>query len=274
MKSVKTILKAGSALLVAGVVFFAACKKNDSTASATEDVSYGQEQAQLEKTSDDVQTIGDQAYESMDGKLSTYRTAATTLSSCATITKDTVNGIITVNFGTVDCRCNDLNYRRGEVIIHYTGRYLATGSVHTITFSNYFVNDNQLTGSKTVTNAGTNASGQIYWNVSVNDSILLANNAGIISWTATRTRTLTSSTPITYSITGGGSLTRANGAVVTHTITSPLIITAGCAWIEQGTVADTLSNGKTAILDYGNGVCDALATVTYNGHTYNITLRR
>lgn len=273
MKNVKTLLNIGTAVAVCGVLFFAACKK--STTSAAEDVGYSQDQAQLEKTSDDVQTMSDEAYQSTTGNLADYRTQATTLGGCATITKDTVNGIITINFGTTDCLCRDGNYRRGEVIVHYTGRYMDAGSVHSITFNNYFVNDNQVTGSKTVTNMGTNSQGQTYFDISVNDSIILANNSGTISRTGTRVRTITSSSaPIQYSITGSGTLTRANGAVISHTITSPLIITQGCAWIEQGVVDFTLANNKTAILNYGNGTCDAEATVTYNGHTYNVTLRR
>ncbi len=266
MKNVRSMLKAGTAVIAGGMLLFAACKKST---TASEDVGYSQDQGQLEKTSNDVQTISDEAYASTNGTLANYRTAATTLGGCAIITKDTVNGVITVNFGTTDCLCNDGNYRRGEVIIHYTGKYLVQGSVHTITYSSYYVNDNQLTGSKTVTNTGNNT-----WSVSVNDSLILANNAGTISWTGSRTRTLTSLQPVTYSITGSGTLTRANGAVISHTITSPLIVAAGCAWIEQGTVSFTLSNGKIATVDYGSGTCDALATVTYNGRTYNVTLRR
>jgi hypothetical protein len=272
MKNVKTIMKTGAILMVAATLFFAACKKNNS--SASEDVGYGQDQAQLEKTSSDAQTISDQAYASTNGALAGYRTAATTLSTCAVITKDTVNGVITVNFGTSDCPCNDGSYRRGEVIIHYTGKYLQQGSVHTITYSNFFVNDNQVTGSKTVTNTGTNVQGQTSWSVVVNDSVILANNGGIISWTGNRTRTMTSSAPVTYSITGSGTLTRANGAVISYTITNPLIFSTICEWVEQGTVSFTLANGKTAIIDYGNGVCDALATVSYNGKTYNVTLKK
>jgi hypothetical protein len=152
-------------------------------------------------------------------------------------------------------------------------------------FDNYFVNDNQVTGTKTVTNMGNNTLGQPYYNIDVNGSLILANSSGTISYKSHRVRTWTNgyNTPNTwhddtYSITDQAgaedTLTRANGNIVHNQITSPVIIDMSCRWkLVQGTILHTFANSTTATLDYGSGACDAVAAVTINGHTYNINIR-
>lgn len=130
---------------------------------------------------------------------------------------------------------------------------------------------------------GTNTSGQVWYNVTVNDSIILATDS-IISWTGNRTRTWYAgySTPDrsddVYLIGGTTTLTRANGHVFTYAISStdPLKVEFACRWIEAGTVSITSSTFTTPrVLDYGygGGGCDDLAQLTIGTHTYVITLR-
>jgi hypothetical protein len=257
----------------------AACKMKKDDNTTPDDTGYATDHAMLEKTFNDVQSIADEAGTS--GNLSTFRSGPATLGGpCATVTCDTISvpHVLTIDFGATNCLCQDGNYRRGQIIITYNGHYRDSGYAHAIGFNNYFVNDNQVTGTKTVTNMGHNSSGQPYYNVSVNGSIILANNNGTISWTSTRTRTWVAGYNTTqwaddvYNITGSASVTRANGNTFSLNITSPLVIALNCHWIEQGTVQITRQNGNIRTLDYGNGTCDALATFTVNGHTYNITL--
>ena len=66
---------------------------------------------------------------------------------------------------------HDGKNRRGIINVSYTGSYRATGSVHTITFTDYFVNDNQLLGVKTVTNTGLNTNNNPTWTVETLDTL-------------------------------------------------------------------------------------------------------
>jgi len=269
-----------TALVTVGIFTFTACHKTsgDDVKQIDQEAGVASDQSTLEKSFSDVQSIADEA--GTTGSTNLRLLGGSVLGGCATVTHDTiaVPHTITIDFGTTNCLCQDGNYRRGEIIVSYTGHYKDSGSVHTISFSNYFVNDNQLTGTKTVTNMGANSSGQPYYNIQINGGVVLANNNGTISWTTTRTRTWVAgySTPQwnddVYNVSGSGSITRANGNVVTVDITSPLVIALNCKWIEQGTVQVTPANGNARVLDYGTGTCDALATYTVNGHTYNITL--
>ena len=277
MHTPKFYFSAGAAAIIIAVfIFTAACHK--SSQPAIEDIGYASDQATTEQTFSDVQTIADQASTVNSGSTLAYRTTATTGSGCATVTRST--GTITIDFGNADCLCHDGRLRRGQIIVTYTGNYADSGSVHTITFNNFYQNDNKVTGSKTVTNMGTNSSGQPYFDVQINGAVTLS-GGGTISATWARVRTWTQGydtpndiTDDVYQVTGSGNMTRANGQLVNINISAPLIAAISCRWIEAGSVTCTLPGGLTRVLNYGDTPdCDDLATLTLaNGTTHNITL--
>lgn len=266
-------------LAAAGCLLFSSCKKDkieEENVSDT-DVSYVSDQSKLEKAYDDVEDIATQA--AAGGDMSTYRTT----SACAKLSFDTASATkkVTVDFGPVNCLCGDGVYRRGKIILTYSGRYRDSGYVHTVTTDSFFFNNNQLKGLRTVTNKGKNSSGQIYFTVNVDGTIILDSAAGTRKWVSNRERTWTSGSATLlraddeYSITGSGTVTRVDGSTFTATIKSPLLLATACDWIKQGTVEMVPSGGgKTRTLDYGSGSCDAVATVTVGSKTKTITLRR
>ena len=249
--------------------------------TAVEDTSFATDHATTEQSFTDVQTISDQAASVSNGSLG-YRTTATTGSGCATVTH-TGDSII-INFGTSDCMCHDGRTRRGEIIVTYTGgSYFCNtpGSMHTITFNDFFQDDNKITGTKTVTYEGTNSANQPYYNVVINGAVNRASGGTITaSWTRVRTWVTgydsTGVSPIdVYNITGSGAMTTANGVLVDVNIpaATPLVVANDCHWIEAGTVVYTFG-GHTRTLNYGTTpVCDDQATLTLdNGTIKNITL--
>jgi hypothetical protein len=283
MKTNRIILNAFLVIAASGLML-TGCKKDEED----NDTSSSSDNALAEATYNDVTNISDEA--GISGSLSNYRTGPAAddglLTSCATITFDSLNNsdqdTIHIDFGTTNCTGNDGRNRRGEIIVYYMGHYRDSNSTHTITFNNYFVNDNQVLGSKTVTNTGHNSQGHLVYNITVNGQIVLANNGGTITWNSTRQREWTSgeSTLIwsddTYSITGSASGTGADGHTFTANITSPLIrnMSLGCRrHFVQGTFVLTPDSRPARTVDFGNGACDDIATVTINNHTYTIHLR-
>lgn len=264
MRQSRFLLPLGTAAITVAVYIFAASCHTKPVISS-EDTGYSTDQAVTEKTFSDVQNVADQAMSTSSGGSLAYRTT----SGCATVHQSADTTVI--DFGSSDCTCKDGRTRRGKIIvIHMGGHYADPGYSHTITFDNYFVNDNQVTGSKSVTNMGNNSSGQPYFNITVNGSVILSNNRGTVSETSTRTRTWTAGydtpsdfTDDVYQVTGSGTLIRANGNKINVEITSPLTMASGCRWIEAGTVKFTLPNGLSRTLDYGDSpVCDDMATLT------------
>ncbi len=277
-------------LAIAAIAFatvFSSCKKDKKNEPEEKDTdtSAAADQAFASSSVNDMTSIADEAgttytvssfkVASPDGMLAT---------SCATLTIDTVSSAtrtITVNFGTTNCPCNDGRNRRGSLVITFTGHYRDSGMVKTVTPVNYFVDDYQITGTKTITNKGHNAAHHLVYEVSANLQIIKPNGGGTIVWNSTRQREWTAgeSTPQwnddMYSITGNASGTNANGNTFTSVITTTLVrnMALGCRrHFVSGVIDHTPAGKPTRTLNYGNGACDDLATVTINGITYNIVL--
>ncbi|MFL5763996.1 MAG: hypothetical protein ACJ77K_08655 [Bacteroidia bacterium] len=261
-------------------MLFTSCRRDKDEKDM--DTSSASDNALAEGTYNDVNNIADQA---SNGSLSTYMVPLQSdeksmMSACATITNDTsvTPHILTIDFGTTNCTCADGRARRGKINVSYSGHYRDSASTHTITFTNYYVNDNQVLGSKTVTNMGHNSAGHSYYNISVNGQIIKAGGGGTINWTSTRVRewivgesTLPWADDV-YLITGSASGTNAAGNSFTVNITSALRKELGCRHITSGKLELTPSGKPTRYVDFGPGTCDDQATVTINGNVYNITL--
>ena len=270
MKRSRLLLFLCPVLAFSAVIFITACRK---TKTSAEDTSYASDYATDEKAVNDVQTVADQAA-TISGSMN-FRTTGSG-SGCATVTHsfNGTDSVVTIDFGATDCLCHDGSYRRGQIIVTYTLGYRDSGSVHTMTFNDFYHNDNHVTGTKTVTNMGHNAHGQVYFDVTDNCTITKTNaESHTVNWNRVRTW-ITEGTPNVYSITGSGTLVRPNGRTVGVAITSPLIVASDCRWIEAGTVVHTLPNGLTRTVDYGStAVCDDMAVITVpDGTTKSITL--
>jgi hypothetical protein len=277
MKNLKFLLP-----LLAGMIFFlGSCSKDtpvDTSFTASQDDAYA------ESVFDNVTNLADEAY---DVGSSNFKSAEATdnrifLSSCATVTLDTTvfPRVLTIDFGDSNCLCRDGRYRRGKIIVSFTGRYRKPGTVRTTTFDNYYVNDNQVEGTKVVTNNGFNDRGHMNWTITVNGVITLADGNGTISWNSQRNREWVegASTPRdrwddVYWITGQSSGQRASGLQWTRKITNPLVVKLACRFIVAGTMEIKPEGKATRTLDFGNGECDNLATITVNGNTRTIHLR-
>jgi hypothetical protein len=281
MKSTPLFVRISMLLAIAMIVNLSACRKkedldNDTNASKNESIA--------ERYFNEVQDLSDQAAKT--GDLSSFKLSSDEgmlLSSCAVVTFDTLGTVsasnpdtIIIDFGT-SCLCNDNKTRSGKIIISSTGRYRNEGSVITITPQNYFVNNNQILGTRIVTNTGNNSLGQPTFSVQVNGTIILANNEGTITWNATRTRTWIEgfNTLIfaddVYSITGASSGTKVNGQTWTSLITTPLVHKRICHQIVSGVLQVTPSNKPIRTIDFGQGNCDNTLTVLINGNTYTVT---
>lgn len=284
-----SFIKISLGTFVAGTLLFTACRKekevdNDTTSAKDNNLA--------ERLFDEVKRITDAA---ADGSLASsnmksYQMRDTAILGCATVTHDTSASprTLTIDYGTTNCLCGDGRERRGKIIVSYTGPYRTAGTVITHTFDNFFIEDHQVLGTKTVTNSGINTAGHTYFTIHVDGSVIKPASAGsgTITWVSDRVRewiegesTLLNIADDKYSITGNASGTSAAGTSFTVSITSPLIISLSCIFetvpkpaLVQGTLDITPSGKPVRTINYGSGACDNTATITVNGNTYTYTM--
>lgn len=229
-------------------------------------------------------------------------------SACAVIT---VSGqTITVDFGTSGCTGRDGRTRTGKLIYDFSAsapsatHYRNPGFVMNVSSQNYVVDTYTVNiGSKSVSNItpntlppGVNPGTNLKWSVNANVSILKPNNGGTITWTCSRTKELVNTNdttcyrgqarPIEWSkaivkLNGNAGGVNARGENYTASATD-LVRDFNCAPdpvlrphrhpFISGTIVYTPGNRPARTIDFGNGACDMMATVTINGHVYTVTL--
>ena len=278
MKNLKTSI---IATFIAFAIFTTSCNKEKIETTATSEETTGQEAQEGTDVGDEVSNIADNAAkgQNITGRYASNQEQYEALSGCAVITRDTVNRIITIDFGTSNCLGADGRNRRGKIIVNYTGSYFEQGSVKTITFDNYYRNDNKVEGTRTVTNTGLNASNQYTWKVEARNMKITRPDGSFHTWNSTRTRTMLNgeSTPLNwrddeYNISGSASGVNVRGVAYTATITTPLHRKLDCRWIDSGVIKITPDDKPTRTLDYGNGACDRLLTVSVNNRSRTIEM--
>lgn len=283
-----------AAVTVCGGLLFTSCKKketedNDTTSAA--DMSLG------ETHSNDITNIGTQA---SYGNLSTYRYGEPNqiYTGCATITLDTTSTVdsMTVDFGT-GCTGADGRTRKGKILYTHTHgmHYRDSGNVINVYTpgNTYYVDGDQvIINSKTITNKGHDATnGYLSWTVSCDIKVNRA-NGNVVTWNGTKYKFLTAGEkpapqPIDWPNAkvamygnGSGSHTKAGGSSQSFSISVSqsdwLVRDFSCStsrrFFVQGIMTVTPSGKPARIINFGTGNCDNLATVTINGHVYNITL--
>ncbi len=202
--------------------------------------------------------------------------------SYSTTNTDTSGGgTLTINFGNTNCPQSDGIYRRGKIIVTYTGRYRDSLSVITTTFDNYYVNSNLIEGEKVTTNMGRNDSGNMWFAIDVNDAKINTTN-GTINWQSSRIKEWISGRETyftldddTYKITGNSSGNSVNGNDFSVEITDTLNIDLGClpyCVIKSGEIK-VLPNGyPERIINYGDSICDCNVDVMINGTNYPMVI--
>lgn len=285
------IWKIGITLFI-GAAILSSCNKDKSTTpsqnpanqtdtSTTQDKSAAVSEKSLDDVNNQIDNVASANAFLRDGSQQASDLSAV-LSPCASLTIDTssVPWVVTLNFGTENCLCPDGKYRRGEIIAHLEGPFWAPGNTTTVELVNYYVNDYHVTGTRTITHE-LNGSDQhpTALITLTNGSVTSPDNSWTVTRHGTRTRefiagynTFGDPTDNVYQVSFAWEGTNQFGLHVARSTTEPIVKAYSCDYPSSGVVETTLQNHPTRLLDYGNGNCDNLATVTVNGVTINITL--
>jgi hypothetical protein len=198
--------------------------------------------------------------------------ATVLLPDCATKSIDTSTRTLTIDFGTENCLCQDGNYRRGKIRAQFIGKFREIGSKVIVTLEDYYVNDNKVTGKKTIERIE-----QYKWSIEV-EGASITTSKGTISWNSNRTveRTAGYLTSLNiwddeYVYTGSAEGTNRKGVDFTVNIDQPLKkkIQLGCfSTFISGKLTIVNDKGDTLKVNYdpdNNEACDKKVEVEING---------
>jgi len=262
-------------LSLPSIFFFASCQKDETEPDPEIETTFKltEDQAVSESINDDATVIFFDAsvnagFYRLDGQ-----TETTGILSCASVTvtpQNTFPKTITIDFGN-GCTSADGISRKGKINITLSDYVHNTGATAVMTFDNYYTAGFKVEGTITWTNTST--PNGISWTRQITNGKVTEPLSGYY-WTHEGTKNVTqiagANTPTNllddvYSVTGNHTVTNPAGKSRTVTILEAL---------EKKTICHNVSKGKMkiqaqthfAILDYGDGTCDNIATITIDGN--------
>lgn len=252
------------------------CKKNDSTSTdefeTTFELSGDQAIADnLDQDANDVlnETALDRGL--MGNNVVAGTNGTTGILGCAVVTVTPQTGwpkTIVIDFGT-GCTSPSGIFRKGKINVTLSDSLRSAGSIAIMTFDNYYVSGYKKEGTITWTN--TSLPGGKSWNRKVDNGKITAPNGNY--WLHTSNvdlvQTAGVSTPLdllddVFSITGTRTVTNSSGRTRNSTTLTPLQKKTICENIDKGTLKVQGPN-HYAVIDFGDGTCDKVATISIDG---------
>jgi hypothetical protein len=196
------------------------------------------------------------------------------------ITIETTNGgfpkTITLDYGTGTELLNGTTIK-GKIVIVISASPRTNGATRVATFNNFYADSLNIAGTRTMT-FSVSSNGAIVNNI-VGLITLTFPDGTTIQRTTEKTRTFAEgfATPGDYSddvfhITGFTNSVSSEGYNFSSTIVEPLVRLGTCRYIVKGTVSMSKNDKIIGELNYGDGACDDIATITKNGESRQITL--
>jgi len=205
--------------------------------------------------------------------------------SCPVVTHDKTNKKIIIDFGD-GCVGPHGRERSGKIIVAYSHELGDSLANRIITFENYFVNNKGVEGTIELRDVSINAGGNLQSVKRLIDLKITFPNGDYIIYNGDRTREWLAGAGddnpsnnifrITGSVTGESNF----GRSFTQVITTPIISDWSCAAVGNfarisGVVEMTKLGGygkRTRIVNYGDGECDNVITITTIRRTYTVTV--
>lgn len=202
----------------------------------------------------------------------------TELLDCGTIYTELLpSGRRTIRNFETDCTTKRGILVRGKIISVITvDRVNFTASIRH-TFEDFYIDGNKIEGTVEVLKLFVNAFGNPQAN-KIFDISIFKKDGTAVTLKGKKERewieglTTTDRSDDVFLITGTYTISDQNGGVYTHRIKEPLRRELACTHIVKGTL-ELIKDSRTIILDFGNGECDALATIEIKGKLREITLR-
>ncbi len=269
----------------AAVLLFSSCKKNNNDTVIDEyetTFELSGDQAIADNLTEDANDVFNEA--AMDkglmGNSPANATETMGLLSCATVTVTPATGFpktMTVDFGTGCTSANGV-FRKGKITILLSDSVRKYNSTAVMTFQDYYVNGFKKEGTITWTN--TSLPGTKSWQRKVENGKITSPTGAywLHSGIKNIIQTAGVATPLNlvddvFSITGSHTVTNSAGKTRTGTILEALQKKTACENIDKGKVKIE-GPAHYAIINFGDGTCDKLATISIDGRPERVIFLR
>lgn len=271
--------------------FFISCNSDDKTNNETAKTISNDEiitNSKIDASIEDVTNIAEDQFTAQQN--STNKPSGTIknfLPSCAVITTVLTNNTwtTTVDFGVEGCTLENGNSVKGKMIITFSNDFTAPTQTISYTFEGFYHNGKKLQGNKSIVRTRKSTAlllAQHPVTTAAIDMTITFDDGSVYTRKGSLTKEMIAGYDTWFNwednvfvVTGSGSTTFPNGDTFSAEITTPLEFKASCktSFAVKGVLSIT-KNGATAIIDYGNGDCNTLVTVTKNGVTEEIDLKK
>jgi hypothetical protein len=290
----KTSLINTLTVIVLIALFAAGCEKEANDGVLASDVVTAEDEMITDAAFDDVFSEVDAIVNEMEqyGYESTALKSAGVLEACPVISIITDGErwprTIVVDYGegcNISRNLDKERIRKGKIIITVSGPMWEQGSYREVKFEDFSINDHLVEGRRTVTNEGTwedgDYQGKLYFSIMLEGGLVTTPEGQQIAREVNHTRTFEEgfdtkwdSRDDIWHINGIATGVNRRGISYTREITSALWKEIGCRFITKGTILIVADERPDVILDYGDGTCDPEATITVNGETRSIRLKK
>jgi hypothetical protein len=272
------------------IALFASCTPSDKTTDTPTAISKEQIaiDAKIDASIDDVSNIAEDQFsmkQSMTSKSS--EKIKSILPACAIVTWTFKDGVFTgtIDFGTEGCALENGNVLKGKMIVTFSANFTTPEQTITYSFDGFTHNGKKLQGTKTITRSlkSTDLLAAAHPVLTCTfDMTLTFEDGSVYTRTENRVKEMIAGYDTkgswddnVFLVTGSGTTTMPNGDKCSSTIKTPLRYEMACKkpFPVSGTVLK-VKNDTEALVDFGTGECDNLATVTIAGVTTTIELKK
>ena len=293
----KTMKESGISVLwkaIFGILMLAvlaSCENDSEIAQSPADEVDFSENAEIESDFDDVDNF---ATEGMD--LEVYSAAAPEGSSsaklakpnrrhlpdCAEITHDHEAQVITIDFGE-SCEGRGGKVFSGKIIITYTDRKFIPGSIITTTFEDFFVDGKQIEGLRVSENISASLEDNPTFHVTLTDGKITWPDGAFATKDADKVKMwVRAQNPLNdeFHILEGSKSWGLNKEGVDYSteVLEDIVYKNICklegVHIPVDGVKQVVKGGRTYTVDFGDGECDNIVTVTFGDEVVVMELRR
>lgn len=256
------------------MLVFTGCNESDTIieepANEAIDLKAAETEAEIDKVSDETSAIIEEAFLMEEFPETKSHSTDRYLPDCVTITIVIVQNMktVTIDFGE-GCELRNGNFVSGKIIMEYEKDPEAAAKMITYAFEDFYFNGKEVEGGGSILRERSNEKGNPQSTKTFDVTVTwpdntFANKNGVKVREMIEGQGTFAWGDNVFLITGNWEFTRRNGTILSAKVVEALRRELACKFLVSG-ILELNKNENNAILNYGDGECDDLATVSING---------